>query len=57
MTDNLESIAAQVIEVTENIKRQYVAPAVIRLDETSIQGGSSANVAESSNGGAFTNAS
>lgn len=57
MTESLESVAAEVVEMTENVKRQYVAPTVIRLNETNIRGGSSAYVAENSNGGAFTNAS
>ena len=57
MIESLESVAAEVVEMTENVKRQYVAPTVIWLNDTNIQGGSVAYVAENSGGGAFTNAS
>ncbi len=64
MANNVEHDVVQIIDVTEfrkidahRIKHRYIAPTLTRLNETNIAGGSSAEVNENSNGGAFTNAS
>lgn len=42
MTESLESVAAERVEMTENVRRQYIAPTVTPLNETNIQSGSTA---------------